>query len=698
MAQEIGVAYVSLLPSGKGFSKAVQGESESAFKGAEKSSDSFFSKVVGWAKTGAVVVGGMVTAVGALALGGGISRALNIEDATAKLKGLGHDTQTVEAIMKDALASVKGTAFGLDAAATTAASAVAAGIKPGQELERYLKLTADAATIAGTSMGEMGDIINQVTSKGYAGMENLNRLTERGIPIMQWLQKEYGVTADELQKMVSRGEVDAETFRRAIENNIGGAALESGNTTRGAFSNMLASLSRLGEGFAGPALGAARDFFNEITKITDGIKSALAPAFGDLQYAVDGLDFNFSDTVLAQLNPILTTINDISAAARDGSLGEWLRNFASMSPALSVLVKTIGFLTPLFPVFKDFGQKVAPALAEAFREIGRALLEMGPELVKELAEAIVEIVPPLADLLIAVLPIIPPLLQLVQAILPALKWLVEVISPLIGDVAVGLTSWFDAMKILTDFIGGSTSLADLNRDIMSITGPIGEVTRAFVGLAEFLAVAMVQMEQNWNAGWSRIGAFFISVGQAILNTGAYIWSLLPEGFRNGVSQVVGILSTLPGTVQRIMAGVGSLLVGSGRALMQGFIDGINSMIGRVGAAVNSVLSWASGFFPHSPAKRGTFSGSGWTAVEDGGASLMEQFAFGAESYRPEISFSNLTGLIGASAPVSMSMPTELVVRDVNDQLVGRMGIEADGRINEYDSLQSRVTRRGVRSV
>lgn len=667
MAQEIGVAYVSLLPSGKGFSKAVQSESESAFKGAEKSSDSFFSKVVGWAKTGAVVVGGMVTAVGALALGGGISRALNIEDATAKLKGLGHDTQTVEAIMKDALASVKGTAFGLDAAATTAASAVAAGIKPGQELERYLKLTADAATIAGTSMDEMGSIINQVTSKGYAGMENLNRLTERGIPIMQWLQKEYGVTADELQKMVSRGEVDAETFRRAIENNIGGAALESGNTTRGAFSNMLASLSRLGEGFAGPALGAARDFFNEITKITDGIKTALAPSFEDLQSAVDGMDFTFSDNVLAQLNPILTTINDISAAARDGSLGEWLKDFASMSPALSVLVKTIGYLTPLFPVFKDFGQKVAPTLAEAFREIGRALLEMGPALIKELAEAIVDIVPPLADLLVALLPIIPPILELVQMLLPALKWLIEVLGPLIAGVADGFTEWFKTIQIFDEFINGSQSLAKLNRDILSIVGPIGEFTRAFVGLAEYLAVAMISIENQWNAGWSRIGSFFTSVGQAILNTGTYIWNLLPEGFRNSVGQVVGVLSTLPGTVQRIMAGVGSLLVGSGRALMQGFIDGINSMIGRVGSAVNSVLSWASGFFPHSPAKRGTFAGSGWTAVEDGGASLMEQFASGAESFRPEISFSNLSSLIGAGSSATTGAVPRTVTQNIYPQ-------------------------------
>lgn len=136
MAQEIGVAYVSLLPSGKGFAAAADKELDGTFKGAEKKSSGFFGKLT----KGAVgVVAGAVAAIGAVTAGKGIARALNIEDATAKLKGLGHNAQSVEQIMSSALASVKGTAFGLDTAATVAATAVAAGIKPGQQLEKYLR-------------------------------------------------------------------------------------------------------------------------------------------------------------------------------------------------------------------------------------------------------------------------------------------------------------------------------------------------------------------------------------------------------------------------------------------------------------------------------------------------------------------------------------------------------------------------------
>ncbi|MBK0296433.1 tape measure protein, partial [Bacillus sp. S34] len=141
----------------------------------------------------------------------GLDRLLNIDDAQGKLKGLGNSTKQIATIMDSALASVKGTAFGLGDAATVASNAVAAGIKPGQDLTKYLTLTADAASIAGVSLDEMGSIINKTTTSGKVYTDNLNQLADRGIPIFQWLQKEYGVSADELSSMVQKGQVDSAT-------------------------------------------------------------------------------------------------------------------------------------------------------------------------------------------------------------------------------------------------------------------------------------------------------------------------------------------------------------------------------------------------------------------------------------------------------------------------------------------------------
>ncbi|WP_311257175.1 tape measure protein [Microbacterium sp. WCS2018Hpa-9] len=757
MAQEIGVAYVSLLPSGTGFSKAVDKEAAQAFGGAEKRSKGFFASLA--SGVGKVVggVGLLAGTVGALAIGGGISRALNIEDATAKLKGLGHDTQSVEAIMKDALASVKGTAFGLDAAATTAASAVAAGIKPGQELERYLRLTADAATIAGTSMGEMGDIINQVTSKGYAGMENLNRLTERGIPIMQWLQKEYGVSADELQKMVSRGEVDAATFRKAIEENIGGAALASGETTRGALANVGASLSRLGAMFAGPTLGLARDFFNEVIVLSDGIASRLTPAVEGLQFAADGVDFKFADQLLGLLDGV---------SEKFAGFGDVFGGLSGLTPVFTTLAGAMAPLLSLLPVIGRFlpvvsgpvgaivgllagllieseplreslsglATEVGGALTTAFGSAEGSLSGFGPMLSEllqvlsgGLAEAIVAITPTigmlvetLGQVFEALSPLFEPLMQIVTAVLTLLGPLGELVAAILPPVA----------ELFTLIAG---SVAELAGVFLTALLPVVEgVVQALGGLIDFVVGVFTG---NWDAAWTGLQTLFAGVWDAIVAAvrgvgqilaavwnglvaqmsgvvawlvgvfmGAWlgltsffdgIWTKITSGVTAAWDGAVAFLGSIPNRVMGLFSGIGTWLLESGQDLIQGFIDGISSMIGSVGDAVNGVLDWAAGFFPHSPAERGTFAGSGWTDVFDGGESLIAQFARGAESFKPDINFSNMTGVLGVAGE-STSGPTFVQNPFTGEYLLAKVGDVADSRVGVYEHSAKAWSRGGVR--
>lgn len=329
---ELASAYITLLPdmSGAGRRISAQLGSSEVVRASESAGRSIGSRIMGNVSTAikgtTAVVGALGTAIAGIAVKGGIDRQLNIENAQAKLKGLGNSTETVTAIMQDALGAVKGTAFGLDAAATTAASAVAAGIKPGKELENYLRLTADAATIAGTSMGDMGSIINKVTTSGKAQMDNLNQLSDRGIPIMQWLAEEYGVTSEELSKMVSEGKVDAETFRKVLEENIGGAALSSGDTTTGAFANMRAALSRVGVTMTEWFFPLVKGVFNGITTILDGLNDRMGPwadKFASwFQEKAGPVVDGFADRVLGQVDRIsagfaLLKTGDFTAEIRE---------------------------------------------------------------------------------------------------------------------------------------------------------------------------------------------------------------------------------------------------------------------------------------------------------------------------------------------------------------------------------------------
>lgn len=232
---------------------------------------------------GRIVKGGLLAGVAAgvgtigVALTRGFSRLTSIENATAKLEGLGHSSRRVSKIMDNAMASVKGTAFGMDEAANTAAGAVAAGIKPGRELERTLKLVADSATIGGTSMAEMGAIWNKAATSNKVQADIINQLQDRGIPITQLLAKELGVTASEVAKMSRDGAIDFATFRRAMEDGMGGAAQDSGKTTMGVLKNVNAALGRFGAGALAGVFPLVKQVGNEAIVLVDGLTERLKP-------------------------------------------------------------------------------------------------------------------------------------------------------------------------------------------------------------------------------------------------------------------------------------------------------------------------------------------------------------------------------------------------------------------------------------
>jgi len=101
-----------------------------------------------------------------------------------------------------------------------------------------------------------------------------------------------------------------------------------------------------------------------------------------------------------------------------------------------------------------------------------------------------------------------------------------------------------------------------------------------------------------------------------------------------LSSMVEWVKSLPGKIISALGNVGKMLYNSGASIIQGLIDGIKSMVGRVTGAVGDLLSKARDLLPFSPAKEGPFSGKGWTLYS--GRSIPQAFAQGVddEARRP----------------------------------------------------------------
>jgi hypothetical protein len=81
-------------------------------------------------------------------------------------------------------------------------------------------------------------------------------------------------------------------------------------------------------------------------------------------------------------------------------------------------------------------------------------------------------------------------------------------------------------------------------------------------------------------------------------------------FADFFSNTIGMFVDFGKNIGDFFAGLPDMALDAGKALIQGLIDGITGMIGAVGDAIGGVMDFVGGFFPHSPAKRGPFSGSG----------------------------------------------------------------------------------------
>lgn len=606
-----------------------------------RAGSSLFAGFTKFALGAVATVGTIGVAVGGLALKGGFDRALSIQDATKKLEGLGHDTTAVSSIMASALNSVRGTAFGLGAAATTSAGLVAAGVGLGEELERRLKTVADTATIAGRSMEDVGTIFGSVAAKGRLQGDDLLQLMSSGVPVLQFLAQHLGITSEAVSEMVSRGEIDFATFADAMEEGIGGAALRGGETARGSFANVMAALGRFGAGFATPLVAGIPAFFQSVAGAIDEVAGALAPV---------------TTAFSTWLTPALQTASDVIGAIDWGDVANGILAF-------SPLAYVAQWLGPLVPMFSELGQKIWPVLSDALEDLAVALEPVLPLLGEALADAIIQLAPPLTDLLIALIPLIPSLVILATEALPPLVDILSFLVPILIPVVGSITAFYTVVGDLLGLLSGQTAVGDFGEHLATAQGPIYDITRA---IADFIMPALGWLIStlsillaNWQTAWGIIGNFFSNIAANVVGTASWLWATLSGAFQTGVSRVSSIFSALPSHIMNLFAGAGAWLVSSGRSLIQGFINGINSMIGSVGTAVGNLMDWAAGFFPHSPAKRGPFSGDGWTKVFEGGGSLIDQFTAGAEARRPTINIfgGNVEDVVNISRGPQPPFPT-----------------------------------------
>lgn len=220
------------------------------------------------------------TGVAALAIHGGWNRASNINQAEFKLQGLLGDAAKVKEAMANASTAVDGTAYSLDAAAVAAANLSASGVQVGEDLTNSLTLIADLAGVTGRDYASVADIMSAVAAQGKLSGMQVQQFALSGLNVTAALAKELGHTEAEIKDMVSKSEIDFETFSNAMMKAFGGNAKKANETFDGSLANVRAALSRTTADLFQYGQKAMVPVFNGLRESVNALNWALKPLMG----------------------------------------------------------------------------------------------------------------------------------------------------------------------------------------------------------------------------------------------------------------------------------------------------------------------------------------------------------------------------------------------------------------------------------
>ncbi|MEB6037990.1 peptidoglycan DD-metalloendopeptidase family protein [Staphylococcus pseudoxylosus] len=197
----------------------------------------------------------------------GFDRLVGLDSAKAKLEGLGYSTKEVGSITDQVAKAIEGGMTTMAEGTDVAAGALAAGVKEGKELQKYIKLVGDAAVGSNRPVSEMAMIFNRVQGQGKLMTEELN-MVEEGMPgFSNAMAKHLGVSYDAFRKMVTEGEVSSKDFLTVMDDFAGGMAGAYSKSWSGMVQNTKAYIGQIGESLLGGVFEQAKGSLHEFENL-----------------------------------------------------------------------------------------------------------------------------------------------------------------------------------------------------------------------------------------------------------------------------------------------------------------------------------------------------------------------------------------------------------------------------------------------
>lgn len=359
-------------------------------------------------------------------------------------------------------------------------------------------------------------------------------------------------------------------------------------------------------------------------------------AFGtifEIQNKYSGGFFGFLERISSAFNA-WTKSSEGNAA-----LNEFFRSITELGKALTPVLASLAniIIGQIIPMFADFGTAIQPGIlaflsgfSDGMKVLGPVLQQMAPamnQLLAALGKAFADILTQLGpelpalfqtfvDAIIAFIPHIP---EIVKNLIDLANTFMQFMPGLMDDIGKILPWFIRFVDVITFFKTGL--LAATTQIIVWIGKLAGGIvdflenliykwpTQAGDAVADFLSKFDIRADIEIIKGW--FGTFFSNLGDQI-STG---WGVL-----------MADLGTVKDKVWEWFKDLPSKAFETGRTIVEDLMRGIADKLGPLGVVAKMIVDTISDYLPQSPAKKGPFSGKGWTRKR--GEKLAQDFAEG----------------------------------------------------------------------
>ena len=236
-----------------------------------------------------------------LAVGGLLKAAGDFEQVEVAFETMLGSAAKAKDLLQDITKFARTTPFSLTGIVDSSKQLLAFGIEQDKIIGTMTSLGNIAAGVGRDKLPTLVRAFGKIRTKGKATMEELNMLLEAGVPVLDELAKNYGVSTEELFKMISAGKVGFADVEAAL------TGLSSGS---GKFANLMEKQSKTFLGM----LSNLKDFI-QVTAIEIGKE------------------------LLPQAKALATQILNIFEANRKLIKGRFVKFFKSLSAAMGLLFK-----------------------------------------------------------------------------------------------------------------------------------------------------------------------------------------------------------------------------------------------------------------------------------------------------------------------------------------------------------------------